>query len=109
MRANRGGRNESLSRVSDEMIGFQVSPHAQMWIMATGPWAARVLAASAVKMCACVVYEEEKMNEVQGVLCGEAAGMSAVSCHAQSRACASTPITTRFSMSLEMLPGMCSR
>jgi hypothetical protein len=38
MKASRNDLNESLSRVSDEMAVFQMLPHAQLWIVATGSW-----------------------------------------------------------------------
>lgn len=86
MRANRAGRNESLSRVSDEIAVFQVSPHAYLWIVATGPCLRACLPASAVKIYERVVYEEKMEDEAQDALCSEVGGMLAVSCHTRHRA-----------------------
>ncbi|KAF1932782.1 uncharacterized protein M421DRAFT_249206 [Didymella exigua CBS 183.55] len=86
MRANRPGRNESLSRVSDEIAVFQVSPHGYIrgsWLM--DPVCAR-LSASAVSMYECVVYKEK--SEVKSKTCCAVKSQEcfAVSCHICHRA-----------------------
>lgn len=86
MRTNRAGRNESLSRVSDELAVFQMLPLGYLWATATGPCLRACLPASAVKMLECVV--EEESLEVTLKMCGAVKSQEcfAVSCHTRHRA-----------------------